>query len=266
MYDPDLSKVRFTGPLAEFAPGWREMLIAQGYVSCSAANKLQLAAHLSRWLHARDLGAGELTPPVINDFLAERRATYTNQKSLEALEPFLDYLRSLEAIPGLEPAVPVTAQEVLLAEYQNYLLVRRGLSTPVIAAYGHWITPFLDYLQGLGCRVQDDEVTGETVAGYLTSRLAGLSRKSAKMTTSVLRSFLGFIHAAGYSTASLAAAVPPIVSWRQSGLPQPLGQDETAALLSAVDRNTTAWDAGLRGGAPSAADGASVPGGGGPAA
>lgn len=240
MYDPDLSKVRFTGPLAVFAPDWRAVLVAEGYVSCSAAIKLQLVAHLSRWLQARGLGAGELTEPVIMDFLAERRATYTAQVSLEALAPFLDYLRSRDAIPRLGSHVPVTAQEILLAEYQDYLLIRRGLSAPVITAYGHWIMPFLDHLQSVGCRAEDDELTGDIVASYLTTRLAGLSRKSAKMTTSVLRSFLGFIHAAGYSTASLTAAVPPIVSWQLSGLPQPLSGDETAALLAAVDRNTAA--------------------------
>ena len=146
--------------------------------------------------------------------------------------------------PQVEAHIPVTAQEILLVEYQDYLLVRRGLSAPVITAYGHWITPFLDYLQGVGCQAEADEVSGEIIAAYLTSRLGSLSRKSAKMTTSVLRSFLGFLHATGYSTASLAAAVPPIVSWRKAGLPQPLSQGEVTALLAAADRNTNAgkWD------------------------
>jgi site-specific recombinase XerD len=239
MYDPDLSKVRFTGPLAVFAPGWREALVADGYVSCSAAIKLQLAAHLSRWLDEQGLDAGDVTEPVIEDFLVERRATHTHQISLEALGPFLGYLRSLGAIPGLAPHVAVTEQEVLLAEYRDYLLARRGLSAPVVSAYGHWITPFLDHLRAAGCRVRADEVNGNVIAGYLNARLPRLSRKSAKMTTSVLRSFLGFVHASGYSTVSLFEAFPPIVSWRLSGLPQPLNQNETAALLAAADRTTS---------------------------
>lgn len=105
MYDPDLSKVRFTGPLVLFAPGWREALVSQGYVACSAALKLQLAAHLSRWLQERGLGAADLTGPVIKEFLAERRATHTSQFSFEALGPFLEYLRSLQAIPEIVPQV-----------------------------------------------------------------------------------------------------------------------------------------------------------------
>lgn len=239
MYAPDLSAVRFSGPLTPFARGWREVLVADGYAPTSAATKLQLAAHLSRWLQSQALGLREVTGQVIEEFLAERKATHTAQISLEALGPFLGYLRSLGTIPELEPHVPVTPQEILLAEYQDYLAVRRGLSAAVIAAYGHWISPFLDYIQAVGCRAQADEVTGEIIAEYLTTRLGSLSRKSAKMTTSVLRSFLGFIHAAGYSTASLTAAVPPIISWRLAGLPEPLSQDQVTALLAAADRTTS---------------------------
>lgn len=187
-----------------------------------------------------ELRAEDLTAPVIEDFLVERRATHTAQISLEALEPFLDYLRSIEAIPAPEPVVPVTPQEMLLAEYRHYLEARRGLTCPVIAAYGHWISPFLDYLEGADCCAQAGEVTGEIIAGYLTGRLGTLSRKSAKMTTSVLRSFLGFIHAVGYSPVSLTAAVPPIISWRLAGLPEPLTREEVRALLAAVNQATPA--------------------------
>lgn len=239
MRDHDPSKIRFTGPLAELATGWRETLEAQRYAAVSVATKLRLAAHLSRWLQERGLGAADLFDPVIKDFVTERSQTHKCLASAEALGPFLDYLRSLNAIPVPAPFTPVTAQEILLAEYQAFLLTRRGLSGPVIAAYGRWIMPFLDHLQKVGCRVQKDEVTGEIIADYLTSHLSTMSRKSAKMTASVLRSFLGFTHAVGYGTQSLSAAVPPVVSWRLAGLPQPLAADEAASLLAAVNRTTS---------------------------
>ncbi|MDN6332110.1 MAG: tyrosine-type recombinase/integrase, partial [Micrococcaceae bacterium] len=95
-------------------------------------------------------------------------------------------------------------------------------------------------LEGADCCAQAGEVTGEIIAGYLTGRLGTLSRKSAKMTTSVLRSFLGLIHAVGYSPVSLTAAVPPIVSWRLAGLPEPLTREEVRALLTVVDQATPA--------------------------
>lgn len=213
--------------------------MADGYVPTSAAIKLQLAAHFSRWLGERGLVAWDVTEDAIDGFLVERRATHTNQISLEGLGPFLEYLRSLKVIPEVAHPLPVTDQEILMAGYQDYLLVRRGLSSAVIVAYGHWISPFLDHLQSVGCHPKNDEVTGEIIADYLTRQLVGLSRKSAKMTTSVLRSFLGYLHASEYSTTSLTQAVPPIVSWQHSGLPQPLSQEESSALLAAADRSTT---------------------------
>lgn len=106
MYDPVLSKVRFTGPLTLFAPGWREALVADGCVPTSVAIKLQLAAHFSRWLGEQGLVAWDVTEGVIREFLVERRARHTHQISFEALGPFLDYLRSLGVIPVLEPHVP----------------------------------------------------------------------------------------------------------------------------------------------------------------
>ena len=52
----DPSRVRFTGPLTPFASGLSVELAALGYARTSAANQLQLAAHLSRWLGASGLG------------------------------------------------------------------------------------------------------------------------------------------------------------------------------------------------------------------
>ncbi|MDN6149741.1 MAG: hypothetical protein L0I94_13140, partial [Yaniella sp.] len=100
--------------------------------------------------------------------------------------------------------------------------------------------PQQDGYSGADCCVQAGEVTGEIVAEYLTGRLGSLPWKSAKMTTSVLRSFLGLIHAVGYSPVSLTAAVPPIVSWRLAGLPEPLTREEVRALLTVVDQATPA--------------------------
>ncbi len=83
----DPSRVRFTGPLAPLAADLAAELAALGYASTSATNQLQLAAHLSRWLQARGMGPGDLTGPVITQFLADRRRDYSNHYSRQALGP-----------------------------------------------------------------------------------------------------------------------------------------------------------------------------------
>jgi len=52
-----------------------------GYARTSAADKLRLAAHLSRWLEAEHLEVGDLTGPVIDRFVVVRRRDYTNYRS-----------------------------------------------------------------------------------------------------------------------------------------------------------------------------------------
>src|SRR5216683_1468048 len=68
------SRVRVTGPLEPYASGFREELARQGYRPHAASNQLQLMAHAGRWLASRELGAGELTPARVDEFLEARRA------------------------------------------------------------------------------------------------------------------------------------------------------------------------------------------------
>jgi hypothetical protein len=61
-----------TGPLAEYAGGFRTELARLGYTPLTAAAQLRLMAHLSRWLDAD--GARRKSPVVLSDFphLADR--------------------------------------------------------------------------------------------------------------------------------------------------------------------------------------------------
>ena len=72
MMDP--SRVRVTGPLEQYAPGFVAELVGVGYRPVSAAFQLQLMAHLSRWLAGEGLEVRELDLEVAERFLAARRA------------------------------------------------------------------------------------------------------------------------------------------------------------------------------------------------
>src|SRR5437763_4779912 len=64
----DPSRVRVTGPLQEYAPGFAEELARLGYKPNAAADQLRLMAHLSRWMDAGHLEAAALTPQVTGGF------------------------------------------------------------------------------------------------------------------------------------------------------------------------------------------------------
>ncbi len=231
----DPSRVRFTGPLAPFAAGLRAALAALGYASTSASNQLQLAAHLSRWLQAQGLGPGDLSGVVLTEFLAGRRRGYSNHYSIQALGPTLGYLRRVGAAPAADPSPPVGAAEVLLARFRRYLLLERSVSVPVADAYLRWVRPFVDAVAATDPELTLEQVDAAQVTRFLTGYLPGLTRKTAQMTASSLRSFLRFLHAEGVTSVELSTAVPAFAFWRLSGLPQPLTPAQVLALVSACD-------------------------------
>jgi integrase/recombinase XerD len=68
----DPSRVRVVGPLAAYRVGFGRELSGQGYTPGSASLQLLLMAHVSRWLVAQGLTAGDFTPVRVGEF--SRRA------------------------------------------------------------------------------------------------------------------------------------------------------------------------------------------------
>lgn len=229
------SGVRFTGPLTPFAADLRAELAALGYATTSAVIQLGLAAHLSRWLAARGLGPGDLTGPVITEFLLERRREYSSHYSLKALGPILGCLRRMGLAPAAEPVVPVGAVEENLARFQQYLLLERSVTVPVAESYVRWVRPFVQEVAATDMGLSFEQLDAAQLTGFLTRHLPGLSRKNAQMTASSLRSFLRFLHVQGATPVGLAPAVPAFAFRRQSGLPEPLTPAQVQALVGACD-------------------------------
>jgi integrase/recombinase XerD len=129
----DPSRVRVTGPLQPYADGFREQLTELGYTRLSAADQLRLMAHLSRWLTGRRLGAGQLTPQRVEQFLrVRRRAGYTSRRSQRGLTPLLDYLRGQDVAPQPVPPVAYTPVQRMAGDYHIYLVRERGLAVGTI--------------------------------------------------------------------------------------------------------------------------------------
>ena len=92
MKDP--SRVQVVGPLESYARGFCDELSGQGYARVSAVARVQLMAHLSRWMAGEGLSAAGLRPERVEQFLRARRAAgYGRYLSSVAINPLLDYLR-----------------------------------------------------------------------------------------------------------------------------------------------------------------------------
>jgi integrase/recombinase XerD len=233
---PSWAKV--TGPLAEYADGFRAELFRLGYTPLTAACQIRLTAHLSRWMSAEDLGTQDLDMPAAERyFAARRRARYANERTTEALGPLLGYLRRLGAAP-LPPAEPATETSLLLDRFAAYLASERGLAPTTVALNVRLIRPFLQQraLERGGC-LDPERLTGGEVRAFVLDR-ARKQPRSAKRIVTALRSLLRFLHVDGVLVFPLAGAVPSPAGHALAGLPRALEPGQVQAMLNACDPAT----------------------------
>lgn len=235
----DPSRVRMSGPLGPYAPGFAAELSRLGYTPLSVCGQLRLMAHASRWLASEGLDSAGLTPAVVEGFLVARRAAgYTSHRSARALMPLLGYLRGLGVAPTPPAqASPGTPVEQLLDRYRGYLTVERGLTPQTARGY-------VDAVRGfLAGRVTPDgldlaSLTAGDVTAFVVAACPSRARGSARLMVTALRSLLDFLHIDGVLAVGLAAAVPSVACWRLAGLPQPLEPAQLECLLASCDRKT----------------------------
>jgi site-specific recombinase XerD len=227
------SRVRVTGPLAPFAPGFADELAGLGYAPLSAANQVRVLAHASRWLQAQGLEAGEFTPERAGLFLRERRAAgYTCWLTGRGLAPLLGYLRSAGVVPGPARPAPAGVAELLLERYRAYLVAERGLAAGTVVYY---LAEARLFLAEAG-----PDLGGLTAAGvtrFVAEQCRRRSTGSAKILVTALRSLLRFLHLEGVIAGPLTGAVPAVAGWRGGSLPRGLGWDQVTALLESCDQS-----------------------------
>jgi integrase/recombinase XerD len=233
------SGVRVAGPLAAFAPGFVEDLVARGYRPGSAADQLRLMAEVSRWLAERGLAAGDLTVVAAERFAAERRAAGRSRlRSARALTPLLSYLRDLGVAPLPLAAAPSTPAEALIERYSAYLLKQRGVAASTVRNYVGVARVFLADRERVRGELALMELDGAAVSEFVLRESRRSSVGSAKCMVTRLRALLRFLHVEGEIEQDLAGAVPSVASWRLASLVKALDARSVARLLSSCDRRT----------------------------
>jgi integrase/recombinase XerD len=235
---PSPWRVEVSGPLEPFWRGLAVELLGLGYTPRAAAFQLRLVAHLSRWLAGEGLAAQDLTPAVVERFVAARRAAgYAHHRSPKALEPLLGYLRQLGVAPA--PAVVAgTAVDGLLERYARYLTAERGLASSTVCGYVEMVRPFVAARVTAAGGAGLGTVTAGDVSAFVLAESRRRSPGTAKRLPTALRSLLRFLHVEGLLETSLTGAVPSIAGWRLAGLPRPLEPAQVRRLLASCDRRT----------------------------
>jgi integrase/recombinase XerD len=226
------------GPLADYAAGFREYLIAQGYARHTITGQMSMVAHLSRWLQAEGLAVEALASPAqIDRFFAGRRGQgYLFAVSGKAARVLRAFLREHEAI-GEPVAETGTSAERVLAGYRTYLREERGVSASTVRCFTACAARFL---QALPAQRQEEGLAGLTageVTRFVASWAASASPAYSKSMITALRSLLRFLHVAGHIPHALTGAVPAVPGWKPATKrTHAVTGQEVAALLASCDR------------------------------
>src|SRR5512145_2983369 len=124
------ARVRVSGPLSNLVAAFAAQLTAQGYTDLSLANQLRLAAHFSRWLEARRIELPQLTPELLDRYVALRRRTRTGWISRHGLTPLLEHLGLIDTVSRARPK-----RSEVLERYRVHLVDDRALSASVCTRY-----------------------------------------------------------------------------------------------------------------------------------
>jgi integrase/recombinase XerD len=231
-----VSRVLMTGPLAPFAEAYSAELRRHGYTPLSAVNELRQVGRLSRWLQARGLTAADLRGDRVEEFLAWQRACgrHRCQWSRPGLVCLQDLLREVGVLAAEEPAPAGSPTDLLLASFERYLLVERGLAAGTVHGY---VTHARRFLDGLSPRGGLAGLTaGEVTLAVLRKAESGVSVSATQYFVSALRAFLRFCFVEGHLEADLSQAALAVGGRRRSSLPKGISRADARALLRACDR------------------------------
>src|SRR6266436_7737833 len=226
------------GPLAPHIDHLAKLLSEQGYSNQVGMQKLRLAALLSRWLQQKQVGLEQLDEMRIADFLtAQKKALRRQRQVRHTLAQLLQEFRRLRIIPGQQSAQPESTTDRLLQDYGRFLAQERGLSQVTLDNYLPVARRFL--AKAFGTRTAElSQLGGRDVNGFILGEKSTFSPKRVQLTTSALRSFLGFLYLRGQLAAPLATSVPAVATWRLSELPQFLEPQQVKQLLQSCDRSS----------------------------
>lgn len=233
MVDP--SRVRVSGPLKPLAAGFAAELNRQGYARASQYGQLQLMAHLSRWLAARQCDLGALSGVGGERFLADRRAAgYRSHCSQLALRPLFAYLRAVGAVPLASEPVPEGPAEELVCRYCRSLACERKFVPAVVGQYARVARGFLARFEVFG-RLNLERLTVAEITAFCIAHCRRQARGTAQGTVTKLRSFLRFLYVAEEIHGPLAEAVPSVAYWQATALPKALDSEQVHCLLASCD-------------------------------
>src|ERR1700730_12955101 len=133
-----------SGVLGAHLDSFAEYLVRCGYATATARSLLNLLGHFDQWMARRRRGLGELNDELVSQFVHGRtRLGKLRRGESVAVRQFLTHLRAHGVIPSPAPVIDETPLGRLQRQYEQYLVLERGLAPATVTNYGGFFRGFL---------------------------------------------------------------------------------------------------------------------------
>jgi site-specific recombinase XerD len=227
------------GPIAPYLGGFADSLSAVGYTAWWIHRQVLLGAGFSQWLVRKAVTLQDLTSDHLTRYLQHRaRRLRPRRDDHGALTNLVDFLRREGVVPEETTAMPAPSSvDHCVRAYEEYLREQRALAPATIVNYVPFVHAFLEHRFGaratkLSC------LSAADVVSFVRSQAPRLHRERAKLMTTALRSFLGYVRYCGEVNVDLAAAVPVVPHWSMTSIPRAIAPQQVRQLLASIDRRT----------------------------
>ena len=228
-------------PLGVEADGFCKWLHEQGYsrsVMRSHIAKVSQFNWYLRYLGIKDCSeVQELHADRFISRLSSKHGRIFSGHPSAAIRCLMKYL-SIRGI--LSSTAQTPSYEGVLNAYTADLRHHRGLVDSTIKIYRHYLTPFLQSLDGKDILESLSEVSPQQVHAFFAKQSQGKADTTRGQIQATLRTFFSFCARQGYVVGHLTDAVPKVFRYRLANVPRHICEQSAQKLLESIDRSTSA--------------------------
>ena len=230
-------------PLGSETDGFCEWLCGQGYSRYVLRRHVWKVSSFNQYLrrrHVTDFQQVERSLAeqfISNDLLRFRRGECSKSSHAAtsgAVHSFLYYL-SVRGILVACQDTPLPYQE-LLDEFLDYLESKCNLTETSVKRHCRSLTPFLEDLGADAAPERLHKLSAQRIQKLFAKYTQQKSHSTRRAIQGALRKFLRFCRQKGYTQRDLAQAVSPIRTYKLSGVPRGVSEEDARKVLGSIDR------------------------------
>ena len=133
-----------SGVLGAHLDSFADHLAKCGYAATTARSHLTVLGNFNQWMTRRRTELGELNDELVDRFVHDRtRRRKLRRGDSATAHQFLTHLRAHGVIPSPIPVIDETPLGMLERQYEEYLVLERGLAPATVTNYCGFLRGFL---------------------------------------------------------------------------------------------------------------------------